>query len=120
MDYSGPLDAGSLFSEINTVFKKYGVGKGVGFVPDRLEVVMDRATSGACTLIYREFFTYLPPDVMELAMGNAVEFLGASAFRGRGLRSWIEASRSPLRATHGSPTSLCWRCSYRTGVLRGM
>jgi len=76
MDYSGRLDAGSLFGEINAVFKKYGVGKGVGFVPDRLEIVMDRVASGACTLIYREFFTYLPPDVMDLAMGNAVEFLG--------------------------------------------
>jgi hypothetical protein len=76
MDYSGRLDAGSLFGEINAVFKKYGVGKGVGFVPDRLEIVMDRVASGACTLIYREFFTYLPPDVIDLAMGNAVEFLG--------------------------------------------
>lgn len=69
------LDAGSLFGEINAVFKKYGVGRGVGFVPDRLEIKMDRAASGVCSLVYREFFTYLPPDVMELAMGNAVEFL---------------------------------------------
>lgn len=64
-----------MFGEINAVFKKYGVGRGVGFVPDRLEIKMDRDSSGACTLVYREFFTYLPPDVMELAMGNAVEFL---------------------------------------------
>jgi hypothetical protein len=76
MEYPGRLDAGSLFGEINAIFKKYGVGRGVGFVPDRLEIAMDRATSGVCTLVYREFFTYLPPDVMELAMGNAVEFLG--------------------------------------------
>ncbi len=76
MDYPGRLDAASIFAEINAVFKKYGVGRGVGFVPDRLEITMDRDASGACRLIYREFFTYLPPDVMELAMGNAVEFLG--------------------------------------------
>jgi hypothetical protein len=75
MNLSGRVDADTLFGEINTVFKKYGVGRGVGFVPDRLEVKMERSASGACTLIYREFFTYLPPDVMELAMGNAVEFL---------------------------------------------
>lgn len=76
MDLGGYVDAGSLFGEINSVFKKYGVGKGVGFVPDRLEVKMERAASGTCTLVYREFFTYLPPDVMAIAMGNAVEFLG--------------------------------------------
>ncbi len=76
MDYSGRMDASSVFAEINAVFKKYGVGRGVGFVPDRLEVRLDRAPSGSCVLVYREFFTYLPPDVMEVAMGNAVEFLG--------------------------------------------
>jgi len=76
MDLDGHVDAGSLFGEINAVFKKYGVGRGVGFVPDRLEITMGRAASGVCTLVYREFFTYLPPDIMELAMGNAVEFLG--------------------------------------------
>jgi hypothetical protein len=74
---SGRVDAGSLFREINKVFKRYGVGKGVGFVPDKLDVTMKRATSGTCTLIYREFFTYLPPEVMAVAMGNAVEFLSS-------------------------------------------
>jgi hypothetical protein len=76
IDLGGHVDAGSLLGEINAVFKKYGVGKGVGFVPDRLEIVMNRSLSGACTLVYREFFNYLPSDVMELATGNAVEFLG--------------------------------------------
>ncbi len=75
MDISGQMDAGSLFKEINAVFKKYGIGRGVGFVPDRLEVKLERTTSGACSLVYREFFTYLPPEVMELAMSNAVEFI---------------------------------------------
>ena len=75
MPLSGHVDAGSIFREINEVFKRYSVGKGVGFVPDRLEVTLERAASGVCTLVYREFFTYLPPDVMALAMGNAVEFL---------------------------------------------
>ena len=75
MDISGRVDTGSLFREINEVFKRYGVGRGVGFVPDRLEVKLERAPSGTYSLVYREFFTYLPSDVMELAMGNAVEFL---------------------------------------------
>jgi len=74
---TGQVDAGAIFREINEVFKRYGVGKGVGFVPDRLEVSLDRDVSGLCTLVYREFFTYLPADVMEVAMGNAVEFLSS-------------------------------------------
>ncbi len=76
MDYSGRMDVTSVFAEINTVFKKYGVGRGVGFVPDKLEVTLERAPSGQCRLVYKEFFTYLPLDVMKMAMGNAVEFLG--------------------------------------------
>jgi hypothetical protein len=75
MNISGRMDAGSLFKEINEIFKRYGVGRGVGFVPDRLEVKLERASSGSCSLVYREFFTYLPPEVMEVATGNAVEFL---------------------------------------------
>ena len=73
---AGQVDAGAIFREINEVFKKYGVEKGVGFVPDRLDISLERGATGLCTLVYREFFTYLPPDVMEVAMGNAVEFLG--------------------------------------------
>ncbi len=76
MDYSGRMDAASVFAEINAVFKKYGVGRGVGFVPDRLEITLERAATGQCRLVYREFFSYLPPNVMDVAMGNAVEFLG--------------------------------------------
>jgi hypothetical protein len=75
MDISGRVDTSSLFKEINEVFKRYGVGRGMGFVPDRLEVKLERAASGTCSLVYREFFTYLPPEIMEVAIGNAVEFL---------------------------------------------
>jgi hypothetical protein len=69
------VDTESLFREINEVFKRYGVVKGMGFVPDRLEISFERATSNVCALIYREFFTYLPTDVMALATSNAVNFL---------------------------------------------
>jgi len=72
---SGRVDADALFREINEVFKRYGVEKGVGFVPDRLEITFERATSNVCALVYKEFFTYLPPDVIEVATSNAVDFL---------------------------------------------
>jgi len=95
MDISGRLDAGFLFKEINDVFKKYGVGKGVGFVPDRLEVKLERAPSGSFSLVYREFFGYLPPEVMEIATGNAVEFLsgmGVPRERIRSLDAGVEVT----------------------------
>ena len=72
---SGRVDADTLFQEINAVFKRYGVEKGMGFVPDRLEITFERATSNVCALVYKEFFTYLPPKVMEVATSNAVDFL---------------------------------------------
>ncbi len=72
---SGRVDADTLFQEINAVFKRYGVEKGMGFVPDRLEITFERATSNVCALVYKEFFTYLPPKVMEIATSNAVDFL---------------------------------------------
>ena len=95
MDISGRVDAGSLFREINEVFKRYGVGRGVGFVPDKLEVKLERSDSGTCSLVYREFFTYLPPEVMEVAMGNAVEFLsgmGVPRERIKSLDSGVEVT----------------------------
>jgi len=95
MPLSGRVDTGSLFREINDVFKRYDLGKGVGFVPDRLEVTMERAASGACTLVYREFFTYLPPEVMAVAMGNAIEFLsgmGIPRERIKPLESGVEVT----------------------------
>lgn len=73
----GRIDTGSLFGEINKVFKRYGLGKGLGFVPDRLEISMKRSTPSDFTLTYREFFTYLPSEVLEVATGNAVDFLNS-------------------------------------------
>ncbi len=72
---SGGVDTGALYGEINSIFKKYGLGKGLGFVPDRLEITLERARSGSIILVYREFFTYLPAEVMEVAVGNSVDFL---------------------------------------------
>ena len=69
------VDTGALYSEINAIFRKYGLEKGLGFVPDKLEVNMERSRNGAVSLVYREFFTYLPPEVMETAVGNSVDFL---------------------------------------------
>ncbi len=87
------VDTGALYGEINAIFKKYGLGKGLGFVPDRLEVNMERSRDGNITLVYREFFTYLPPEVMEVSVGNSVDFLiglGVPGEKVRLLESGVE------------------------------
>jgi hypothetical protein len=94
MDFS-ERKASILLREINDIFKRYGISKGVGFVPDRLEIKLERAPSGVYFLVYREFFTYLPPEVMEVAMGNAVEFLsgmGISRDRIKSLDAGVEVT----------------------------
>jgi hypothetical protein len=94
MDFS-ERKASILLREINDVFKRYGISKGVGFVPDRLEIKLERAPSGVYFLVYREFFTYLPPEVMEVAMGNAVEFLsgmGISRDKIKSLNAGVEVT----------------------------
>jgi hypothetical protein len=65
----------NLFAEINTIFKRYGVDKGIGFVPDRLKIDIIRGKQGVFEINYQEYFNYLPPEVMEIAVGNAIELL---------------------------------------------
>jgi hypothetical protein len=69
------VDADALFREINEVFKKYGVDRGVGFVPDRLDISLERRGMEGFSLAYTERFTYLPQDVMEFSLENAVQLL---------------------------------------------
>jgi len=64
-----------MFNEINEVFKRYGVTRGLGFVPDRLDITTERRANGSIHLLYRERFTYLPVEVLEIALENAVSFL---------------------------------------------
>jgi len=69
------VDADALFREINEVFKKYGVDRGIGFVPDRLEISLARHGANGFSLAYTERFTYLPKEVMDLSLENAVQLL---------------------------------------------
>jgi hypothetical protein len=67
--------ADAMFNEINKVFKRYGVTRGLGFVPDRLDITTERRANDSIHLLYRERFTYLPEEVLEIALENAVSFL---------------------------------------------
>ena len=64
-----------MFNEISNLLKKYDIIRGLGFVPDRLEIITERKANGSIHLIYKERFTYLPTGVLERALENAVSFL---------------------------------------------
>ena len=40
--FEKPIDMEGKFKEIEMVYKKYGIPKGMGFVPDRLEIILER------------------------------------------------------------------------------
>ncbi len=47
---AGKLDADAMLRDLNAVFRKYGVERGVGFVPDVLEIRTERR-GGAIKLL---------------------------------------------------------------------
>ncbi|MBD3171202.1 hypothetical protein GF326_01895 [Candidatus Bathyarchaeota archaeon] len=51
------MDFKELFKEINEVLKEYGISKGIGFVPDELEIQLTRGDK-LYKLEYVERFTY--------------------------------------------------------------
>jgi hypothetical protein len=63
-----------MFREIEEINRKYGVPKTMGFVPDRLEIVLQRREN-EFDLTYTEFFNYLPDNVLETAKNNVVQLL---------------------------------------------
>ena len=54
------MDLESMFKEIEMIHKKYGIPKGMGFVPDKLEIIIERKGLDNFKLTYSEFFNYLP------------------------------------------------------------
>jgi hypothetical protein len=73
-----------LIKKIQSVFRKYGASKGIGFVPDRLEIKLER-DDGFFTLNYGEYFSYLPVELRELAIENAIEVIKNMGVRDEGI-----------------------------------
>ena len=51
-------DLEAMFKEIETIHKKYGIPKAMGFVPDKLEITLERKEIDKFNLTYSEFFNY--------------------------------------------------------------
>jgi hypothetical protein len=72
---SKKINAVSLFNEINQVFKKYGLPRGIGFVPNKININFERKNESLFSLIYEEYFTYLPDELLDDSRENAIDFL---------------------------------------------
>lgn len=69
------IDTASLFNEISQVFKKHGLPKGVGFVPNKINISLERKDDSNFNLLYEEFFTYLPNELLDASRENAINLL---------------------------------------------
>ncbi len=70
-----PIDLEGMFKEIEMIRKKYGIPKGVLFVPNKLEIVLERKEIDKFDLTYTEFFNYLPDHVLKIAKENSIQLL---------------------------------------------
>ena len=70
-----PIDIDSVFKEIELIYEKHNIPKMMGFVPDKLEIVLERTGKDAFNLTYSEFFNYLPSRVLDSARGNAMQLI---------------------------------------------
>ena len=70
-----PIDIDSMFKEIELIYEKYNIPKMMGFVPDKLEIVLERKEKDTFNLMYSESFNYLPNRVLDSARKNAMQLL---------------------------------------------
>lgn len=72
---SGPIDIDDMFKQIKLIYEKHNMPKMMGFVPDKLEIVLERTDKDAFNLTYSESFNYLPNRVLESARENALQLI---------------------------------------------
>jgi hypothetical protein len=69
------FDLERMFEEIKSIYKKYGVSKNVGFVPDKLEIILERKDIDKFNLTYSEYFNYLPTHIQQIAIEQTIHLL---------------------------------------------
>ena len=73
-------DLEGMFKEIETIYKKYGIPKGMGFVPDKLEIILERKEIDKFNLTYSEFFNYLPHHALNIAIETTIHLMRQIGF----------------------------------------
>ena len=74
------FDLESMFREIELIYKKCNMPKTMGFVPDKLEIILERKETDRFDLTYNEFFNYLPNDIRNIAIEQAMQLLRQIGF----------------------------------------
>ena len=72
--FEKPVDVEGLLKEVGMIYKKYSMPKGMGFIPDKLEIILERKEADKYELTYIEGFSYLPDNVFNVARENTVQF----------------------------------------------
>ena len=72
---SKAVDFEAMLREIKAVYEKYGIPRGIGFVPDKLEISFQRIEPNKFSLIYEESFSYLPDYALNFAIQEAIQIL---------------------------------------------
>jgi len=89
----------TLINEINKVLHEHGIKKGIGFVPDDLEIKVTRK-NGVYNLIYVEKFTYLPDEIRSSAIDNAVQLLRNMGLQEQGIETLETGVKVTLTGDH--------------------
>ena len=68
-------DFENMLQEIKTLRKKYNMPKGVLFVPNKLEFSIQRISYDNFHLSYKEFFNYIPDELLDVVIFMTINFL---------------------------------------------
>ena len=74
------IDLEGMFKEMEMIYEKYGVPKGMGFVPDKLEIILERKEIDKFNLTYTEFFNYLPYNALTIVIEYTLRLLQQIGF----------------------------------------
>lgn len=93
------MDFEELLKEINEVFRRYDISRGIGFVPDDLEIHLTRERE-AYKLEYTEKFTYLPSEIRDTATDNAIRLLVNMGVPESGIERLDDGVKVVMRGQH--------------------
>jgi hypothetical protein len=74
------FDIVNMLAEMKAIREKYGMQKGVLFVPDKLSISVQRISYANFHLSYAESFNYLPKEVLDMVIPMSIEWLVQTGF----------------------------------------
>ena len=70
-----PVNVLTMLAELMVVRRKFNLPKGLLFVPDKLEISVERVGYDSFNLDYKEFFNYLPSRILHVVIPISVNML---------------------------------------------